>query len=287
MSLTLKLAVLAVAVAVTAYVWRDTFDPESVRGARVLVTGASMGIGEQMAYHYARLGAELIITARSENTLKDVVQRCVELGAQKALYVAADMSIPTEPERVLKESVELLGGLDYLILNHIGNSPYGLWDGDTEYVRRLMQINFVSYVQMAATALPILERSSGAIVVVSSLLGKMTTPFAAPYASTKFALGGFFGTLQHELAMQGSNVSVTITVLGLIDTASAMDKIRGYTDVTPYPASEAALHIIKAGATRQTESYFPWFHWFTCFFRDWFPYFRDMCIRRSFTIPSN
>lgn len=280
----LKLAVLAVVV--TAYLWRDTFDPESVRGARVLVTGASMGIGEQMAYHYARLGAQIVITARRENALQKVVERCVELGAQKALYVVGDMSDPQDPERVLRSALDLLGGLDYLILNHIGNSPYGLWDGDVEYVRTLMQINFVSYVQMAAAALPTLEQSRGAIVVVSSLLGKMTTPFAAPYASTKFALHGFFGTLQHELAMQGSNVSISFVVLGLIDTPTAMEKIRGYIDTVAYPASDAALHIIKTGATRQSESHYPWFHWFTCFFRDWFPYHRDYCIRAAFTIPT-
>ncbi|XP_031419096.1 hydroxysteroid 11-beta-dehydrogenase 1-like protein [Clupea harengus] len=280
MKMRAKLAVLAVVV--TAFLWRDTFDPESVRGARVLVTGASMGIGEQMAYHYARLGAQLVITARRESALQKVVERCMELGAQKALYVSGDMSNPADPERVLRQAVALLGGLDYLVLNHIGNSPYGMWDGDTDYVRTLMQINFVSYTQMASAALPTLEKSNGAVVVVSSLLGKMTTPFAATYASTKFAVNGFFGTLQHELAMQGSNVSITICTLGLIDTQTAMDKIRGYTDITPYPASEAALHIIKAGATRQKESHYPWFHWFTCFFRDWFPYIRDICIQKSF-----
>ncbi|KAG5286191.1 hypothetical protein AALO_G00012050 [Alosa alosa] len=107
MMLKVKLAVLTAVV--TAYIWRDTFDPESVRGARVLVTGASMGIGEQMAYHYARLGAQLIITARRESALQKVVERCVELGAQKALYVVGDMSDPADPERVLRQAVDLLG----------------------------------------------------------------------------------------------------------------------------------------------------------------------------------
>lgn len=58
--------------------------------------------------------------------------------------------------------------------------------------------------------------------------GKMTTPFTGPYTATKFAVNGFFGTMQHELAMQRSNVSVTISTLGLIDTDSAMEKIRSF-----------------------------------------------------------
>lgn len=54
----------------------------------------------------------------------------------------------------------------------------------------------------------------------------MTSPFAVPYTATKFALNGFFGSLRHELAMKNSNVSVSICTLGLIDTDSAMQKVR-------------------------------------------------------------
>ncbi|XP_067108991.1 hydroxysteroid 11-beta-dehydrogenase 1-like protein [Osmerus mordax] len=274
---------LLAAVALTAYVWRDTFDAESVRGARVLVTGASTGIGEQVAYHYARMGAQIVITARREQSLQMVADKCMQLGAQKALYVTGDMSVPSDPERVLHDAVNLLGGLDFLVLNHIGNTPFSLWDGDSNHVRTVMQVNFVSYVSMAAAALPVLEQSSGCLVVVSSLLGKMATPFMAPYSATKFALNGFFGTLQHELAMQRSNASLTISILGLIDTDSAMEKVRGHTNMTAYPASDAALHLIKAGATRQTESYYPAYTYLACMTRDWFPYFRDLVIQNSYT----
>ena len=54
----------------------------------------------------------------------------------------------------------------------------------------------------------------------------MSSPFVAPYSSTKFALNGFFGTLQQELAMKNSNVSISIATLGLIDTDNAMEKVR-------------------------------------------------------------
>uniref|UniRef100_A0A8C2DIZ6 Hydroxysteroid 11-beta-dehydrogenase 1-like protein n=1 Tax=Cyprinus carpio TaxID=7962 RepID=A0A8C2DIZ6_CYPCA len=188
---------------------------ESLKGARVLVTGASTGIGEQLAYHYARLGAQLVITARRGNVLE--------------------------------------------------------------------QVNFLSYVQMTQKALPALEKSNGSIVVVSSLLGKMCGPFALPYAATKFALNGFFGGLQHELAMQKSNVSITICILGLIDTDSAMEKIKGYINMTAYPAHEAAWHIIEAGASRQPETFYPWYTFYACLFRDWFPYLRDQAIQNSYT----
>lgn len=62
------------------------------------------------------------------------------LGAQKAVYVPADMSEVTDPEKVVTFATEQLGGLDYLVLNHIGSSPFAMWDGDVEHTRWLMQV---------------------------------------------------------------------------------------------------------------------------------------------------
>ncbi|XP_051550323.1 hydroxysteroid 11-beta-dehydrogenase 1-like protein [Myxocyprinus asiaticus] len=274
----------SICVAFIAVQWSGpSFNEESLKGARVLVTGASTGIGEQLAYHYARLGAQLVITARRANVLEQVVNKCLELGAQKALFIPADMANPSDADSVVQYAIEKLGGLDFLVLNHIGPGPYGMWDGDVENIRWLLQVNFLSYVQMVQKALPTLEKSKGSIVVVSSLLGKICTPFVLPYTTTKFALNGFFGSLQHELAMQGSNVSVTISTLGLIDTESAMEKIKGYINVTAYPAHEAAWHIIGAGASRQSESFYPSYTYYACLFRDWFPHYRDLAIRNSYT----
>ncbi|MFT7818775.1 hydroxysteroid 11-beta-dehydrogenase 1-like protein-like, partial [Arapaima gigas] len=112
--------------------------------------------------------------------------------------------------------------------------------------------------------------------------GKMSTPFTGPYTATKFAVNGFFGAMQHELAMRSSNVSLTISILGFVDTESAMEKISGHTRVVPYPASEAALHVIHAGSLRQTESFYPWYTHPACLLRDWFPFFRDIIIRNSY-----
>ncbi|KAJ8366525.1 hypothetical protein AAFF_G00350940 [Aldrovandia affinis] len=279
-----KILAFTVAAALVAIRWRDTFVPESLRGARVLVTGASTGIGEQMAYHYARFGAQLAITARRGDVLREVAERCLELGAQRALYIPADMGVTSDPEKVVKFAVEELGGLDYLVLNHIGPTPFAMWDGDVEHTRWLMQVNFFSYLQMTSTALPHLEKSGGSIIVVSSLLGKMCTPFVAPYSATKFSLNGFFGTLQHELPMRRSNASITVSVLGLVDTQSAMEKIREKTNMNALaaPASDAALHIIKAGATRQKESFFPFYTYLASLFRDWFRFFQDLTIQNCY-----
>ncbi|CAL8308724.1 unnamed protein product [Lota lota] len=279
-----KLFLASVSVVLIAIKWNaPTFDPESLKGARVLVTGASTGIGEQIAYHYARFGAQIVITARREHVLKQVAERCLSLGAQKALYISADMSSESDPDQALRFALDQLGGLDYLVLNHIGPSPFSMWDGDMDHIKWIMKVNFFSYAQIAWKGLQALEQSKGSLVVVSSLLAKMPSPFLAPYSSTKFALNGFFGSLQHELAMKRSNVSLTICTLGLIDTDSAMEKVKGKTVAPAYPATDAALNIIVAGATRQPEVYYPWFTYVVTIVKDLFPGITSYSMRNSYT----
>ncbi|XP_016535739.1 hydroxysteroid 11-beta-dehydrogenase 1-like protein isoform X2 [Poecilia formosa] len=278
-----KIVIASICVGYVAVKWnRPSFDPESLRGARVLVTGASSGIGEQMAYHYARFGAQIVITARREKVLQQVTEKCLSLGAQKGLFISGDMSTESDPDKVVDFALEKLGGLDYLVLNHIGVTRFAMWDGDVDHVKWLMKVNFLSYIQMAWRALPSLEQSKGSLVVVSSLLGKMPNPFTLPYSSTKFALNGFFGSLYHELAMKKSNVSISICTLGLIDTDSAMDKVRGVTNIPAYPATEAALNIIITGATRQLDLYYPWFTQVVTLIKDWFPSMINYFIQNSY-----
>uniref|UniRef100_A0A3Q0SHM3 Hydroxysteroid (11-beta) dehydrogenase 1-like a n=1 Tax=Amphilophus citrinellus TaxID=61819 RepID=A0A3Q0SHM3_AMPCI len=278
-----KIILVSICVAFLAAKWTaPTFDADSLRGAKVLVTGASTGIGEQLAYHYARFGAKIVITARREKVLQQVAEKCLSLGAQKAFYIAADMASESDTDRVVDFALEKLGSLDYLVLNHIGSSRFGMWDGDVEHTRWLMKVNFFSYIQMAWKALASLEQSKGSLVVVSSLLGKMSSPFVAPYTSTKSALNGFFGSLRYELAMKKSNVSISVCTLGLIDTDSAMEKVRGVTNVPAYPATDAALNIIITGATRQPELFYPWFTYFIAITKDWFPSLTDYIILNSY-----
>ncbi|KAG8003593.1 Hydroxysteroid 11-beta-dehydrogenase 1-like protein [Nibea albiflora] len=178
-----------------------------------------------MAYHYARFGAQIVITARREKVLKQVAEKCLSLGAQKALYIAADMGSESDPDKVVDFALEKLGGLEYLVLNHIGPSPFSMWDGDVEHTKWLMK---------------------------------------------------------HELAMKKSNVSISICTLGLIDTESAMEKVKGVTNVPAYPATDAAMNIIITGATRQLELFYPWPTYFLTISKDWFPSITNYIIQNSY-----
>ncbi|NWX20402.1 DHI1 dehydrogenase, partial [Aegotheles bennettii] len=259
MGLLLKVFIplLGLALAFYFYSGSDNFSEEMLRGKRVIVTGASSGIGEQMAYHLARMEAHLLLTARTEAKLQKVVERCLELGAASARYVSGSMEDTTLPEVVVKEAENTWGGLDMLILNHIGSSYFNYFNGDVGHVRRLLETNFLSYVAMTVSALPMLKESEGSIVVVSSIAGKAGSPFIAPYSATKFALEGFFSSLRHEFIIDKVNVSITLCILGYIDTESAVRAVSHAIRDTPAPKGECALEIIKSGALRQRELHYP------------------------------
>ncbi|XP_043929638.1 hydroxysteroid 11-beta-dehydrogenase 1-like protein [Protopterus annectens] len=150
------------------------------------------------------------------------------------------------------------------------------------YALFLFQVNFFSYVQLTTVAIPVLSENNGSIVVVSSLLGKIPNPFVTSYAASKFALEGFFGSLRHEIAMQRQDVSITLCILGLIDTKSAMDKIRGMVSLNAYPASESALAIIKGAARRERDVFYPWWTRLLCCIKEWFPEYQDRIIRNTY-----
>ncbi|XP_071435020.1 11-beta-hydroxysteroid dehydrogenase 1 [Pithys albifrons albifrons] len=263
----------------------QSFNEEMLRGKRVIVTGASSGIGEQMAYHLARMETHLLLTARTEAKLQKVVERCLELGAASARYISGSMENPSFPEVVVKEAETSWGGLDMLILNHIGYSGFNFFNGNVGQVRKLMETNFISYVAMTTSALPMLKESDGSIVVVSSMAGKAGSPFAASYSATKFALDGFFSSLRHEFIVDKVNVSITLCILGYINTESAVRAVSHVIQGTPAPKEECALEIIKAGALRQRELHYPpWVVSAVVLLRDIAPEFLDSMTRSWYNV---
>ncbi|XP_066482429.1 11-beta-hydroxysteroid dehydrogenase 1 isoform X2 [Tiliqua scincoides] len=257
-----------------------------LQGKHVIVTGASTGIGEQMAYHLARMGSHILITARTEAKLRKVVAQCLELGAASARYMNGSMEDLVFAQNVVKKAEELWGHLDMLILNHVGSSYFNYFNSDIEHVQKLLDINFLSYVAMTVAALPMLKNSGGSIVVVSSMAGKVGFPFVVPYSATKFALDGFFSSLRQEFAIQNTNISITLCILGLINTENAMKAVSGVFDSSsPAPKEECAFEIIKGGALRQREVYYEYTSTkIPLLIRDWAPGLLDYLIRRKYNV---
>ncbi|KAM9244324.1 hydroxysteroid 11-beta-dehydrogenase 1-like protein isoform 2-T2 [Dugong dugon] len=176
------------------------------------------------------------------------------------------------------------GGLDYLVLNHIGATPAGTRARSAQGTRWLMQVNFLSYVQLTSLALPSLTDSKGSLVVVSSLLGRVPASFSAPYSAAKFALDGFFGSLRRELDVQDVNVAVTMCILGLRDRASAAEGVRGVTRARAAPGPKAALAVVRGGATRASGVFYPWRFHLLCLLPGWLPRPRAWFIRQELNV---
>ncbi|XP_015421647.1 PREDICTED: corticosteroid 11-beta-dehydrogenase isozyme 1 isoform X2 [Myotis davidii] len=163
------LPILGICLAYYYYSADEEFKPEMLQGKKVIVTGASKGIGKEMAYHLAKMGAHVMVTARSEEALKKIVSDCLKYGAASAHYIAGTMEDMTFAEQFIAKAGKILGGLDMLILNHITSATMEPFAGDIALVRRSMEVNYISYVVMSMTALPMLKRSNGSIVIVSSM----------------------------------------------------------------------------------------------------------------------
>ncbi|KAJ6659050.1 hypothetical protein lerEdw1_019352 [Lerista edwardsae] len=263
---------------------QERFSAEMVQGKRVLVTGSSTGIGEQIAYEFARMGAHVMVTARSETRLQEVVRKCLGLGASSAHYVVADMHNLTAAQKLVEDARSQLGGLDYLVLNHFGGAyRFGPFDGDMGSVISSTTVNFLSYVQLTVAAMDMLRESQGGIVVVSSVGGQLPFPFSITYAATKSALAGFYRSLRAELRLQEIQLDVTVAVLGYIDTDIALKALEGRLIVAASPKETCAQEIVKGSVLRQREVVYPYWPWKPLLMlQGWAPGLVELIVRKSY-----
>lgn len=183
---------------------------------RIVLTGASAGIGEQLALALAARGARLVLAARSTEALEALAQKCRDLGAQ-AFAVPTDVSVQSQCDHLIDRAAEQLGGIDVLIHN-AGISMWTRFDEvtDLSIFEKVMRVNYLGPVWLTHRALPALKQSKGLIVAVSSLTGKTGVPTRTGYAASKHAMQGFFDSLRIELADAG--VDVTVISPGFVRT---------------------------------------------------------------------
>jgi short-subunit dehydrogenase len=182
---------------------------------RVLITGASRGIGRAIAEQFAARGCTLGLVARSSDELERLTD---QLGhGVRAHALSADVGDPEQVASAVSSFIAKSGGLDVLVAN-AGIAYYGPFrDLPLEEVERMTRVNWLGTVWSVAAALPaMLDRARGRIVIVSSAAGHRAFPWAAVYGATKFAQRGFLEALRHELS--GSGVGVTGVYPGEVQT---------------------------------------------------------------------
>ena len=179
-----------------------------MKGRRLILTGASEGIGRALALELAARGARVALAARDRERLETLAQECRVRGGE-ALAIPTDVTNQQDLEWLVNESVKTFGGLDAVIHN-AGITMWSRFDAlaDFSIFERLMEVNYLAPVRLTALALPHLKSSRGLIVAVASLAGLTGVPERSGYAASKHAMVGFFDSLRIELAGSGVDVSV-------------------------------------------------------------------------------
>jgi short-subunit dehydrogenase len=226
-----------------------------VKGATVLVTGASSGIGAALAPMLAEQGARVAGVARREDRLRAVIAGCAGDG-----HVAypCDLGDIDAAERMVLQAWDDLGGIDVIVHNAAipkRRAVQQLTAGDVEHV---MAVNYLAPARMTLAVLPrMLERDRGSNVFVSSLGGRLGIVHEAAYCASKFALCGWAESMAMDLWETG--VDVRLVIPGPIDTEiwDLPENDDPLYDGEKLPPSTVAADIIKVIEGDRFEVYSP------------------------------
>lgn len=224
---------------------------------RILLTGATGGIGKALALELARSGASLLLTGRNEKRLGQVRRQVEEIGGY-AETVAADLTSPDGRRSVTVAAASFR--IDTLI-NNAGGNHLGLYAAQDEAsIEALLASNLTAPMLLTRAVLPVLKRQSDACIVnVGSILGSIATPGQSAYSASKFALRGFSEGLRRELAPDGIGViyvAPRATDTGMNDLrAREMNERLG---VRMDTAEQVAAEIVRAISRGSRERYLGW-----------------------------
>jgi short-subunit dehydrogenase len=216
---------------------------------RILITGASQGIGRALVLAAARRGARVLAVARSADLLAELARE-VRAAGGVVETVVADVTSPEDRRRMVEAAQQHFGGLDVLV-NNAGIGATGHFvEAGPERLRTIMEVNFFALTETTRLFLPLLKQAQKpALVNISSVAGKRAIPARSEYSASKFAVQGFSEALRAELAKD--DIDVVVVNPGLTQTnfsrnmleqkaRMAIDHLRGMT------AEAVALATLRA-----------------------------------------
>jgi NAD(P)-dependent dehydrogenase (short-subunit alcohol dehydrogenase family) len=224
---------------------------------RVLVTGASSGMGAGLAEEFARQGAVVGMCARRQHRLDEVLDRCREHSPESRRWVC-DLSDPAAVDRLAAAALEELGRVDILINNSGIPKRRHVSRLDPATVESVMNINFFSPVRLTLALLPhMLERDSGRIINVSSVAATLSSPGESAYDASKAAVTAFSESMAIDLWQTG--IRVLIVYPGLVDTElfSLPDNEPVLAAIEPVPVSELVDGVFGALDSGAVQVYVP------------------------------
>ena len=209
----------------------------AVAGARILVTGASSGIGGALAEVLAERGATVAVAARRRDRLDEVVERCRSHGVDAAAFVV-DLGDLDATQRLADEVWGALGGIDCVVNNAAIPKRVRATELSVGEVDETMRINFMSPVRLTLALLPrFITRGAGLFVNVSSTGGRMPIANEAAYCASKYALAGWSEAMRIDI--EGTGVGIKLVLPGPIET-----------EIWDQPGNAAALFDVEKVSAR-------------------------------------
>ncbi len=231
-------------------------------GRRVLLTGASAGVGRAVAERLAACRTHLLLVARNTQRLQALVPELRAQGAAQVEIVAGDLTQGAVRSQAVQRVQELWGGLD-LLINNAGVSAQGRFvDGAAAAVREVFELNFFATVELTRLAVPLLRAGNSSVLVnIGSVLGHRGVPFNSAYCGSKFALRGWSEAIRPEL--KRLDIDLLLVSPGTIQT-DFFDHLVARTAAPPWPQQRGiapqavASQIVRALQSRRQEIYPNW-----------------------------
>jgi short-subunit dehydrogenase len=179
-----------------------------IAGSRILITGASQGIGKALAELAALRGAKVLAAARSVELLQELQQQVKAKGGILEI-VQADVTSAGDRQKMVQAAIDHFGGIDILV-NNAGIGATGhFMEADPDRLRKIFEVNFFGTTETTRAFLPLLKQGNRpALVNISSIAGKRGIPSRSEYSASKFAVEGFSEALRPELAKDGIDLIV-------------------------------------------------------------------------------
>ncbi len=244
----------------------------------IWISGASSGIGEELAYIAAKEGAKIVLSARREDELKRVAAKC-SIDSLNYFILPLDLEYTENIEEKVEMVIQRFGKIDVLINNSgMGHRTKAL-NTPTSIDRRIMEVNFFGTINLTKAVAKVMQKQkSGKLVVVTSIMGKYGLPLYSTYSASKHALFGYFESLRQELYKD--NISVLIATPGFINTDVSTKLLRE--DGSAYgiksdaqekgmSAADCAKGIMKAVKNDRDHKYVGKYEIFSVYVKHYFP----------------
>ncbi|GMN08716.1 SDR family NAD(P)-dependent oxidoreductase [Croceitalea sp. MTPC9] len=195
-----------------------------IDGKTVWITGASSGIGEELAYQLSLRNCKLILSARRKEMLEKVKDKCA--NKENIYILPLDIIEFEKMNDKVEKALSIVGNIDVLV-NNAGISQRSLIaETDFSVYQKMIDVDYLGTVALTKALLPhFIKQKSGHFVTVSSLMGKFSSPYRSGYCGAKHALHGFFDSLRME--HDKDNIDVTMVCPGFVNTNIAKSALTG------------------------------------------------------------